>query len=82
MSQLDNDISSHVINLGTGESVSVKYLILSLYKLRNRILKTCHYNVTYVPIARQRLGKHIPAKHMYATEGCPLLGNGPVNMPP
>jgi hypothetical protein len=35
--------------------------------------------VTCIPIARQRLGKHIPAKHTRATEGRPLLGNGPVN---
>jgi hypothetical protein len=30
-------------------------------------------------IARQRLGKHIPAKRTRATEGRPLLGNGSVN---
>jgi hypothetical protein len=37
--------------------------------------------VTCIPIARQRLGKHIPAKRTHATEGRPLLGNGPVNTP-
>jgi hypothetical protein len=31
--------------------------------------------VTGIPIARQRLGKHIPARHMRATGGRPLLGN-------
>jgi hypothetical protein len=30
-----------------------------------------------IPIARQRLGKHIPAKRTHATGGRPLLGNGP-----
>jgi hypothetical protein len=38
------------------------------------------YIVTCIPIARQRLGKHISAKRMSATEGCSLLGNGPVNI--
>jgi hypothetical protein len=38
--------------------------------------------VTYIPIARQRLGKHIPAKCAHATEGRPLLDNGPINMTP
>jgi hypothetical protein len=37
------------------------------------------YTVTCIPIARQRLGKHIPAKHTGATEGGPLIGNEPVN---
>jgi hypothetical protein len=32
-----------------------------------------------IPVARQRLGKRIPAKHMHATIGSPLLGNDPVN---
>jgi hypothetical protein len=31
-----------------------------------------------MPIARQRLGKHIPATHANAIRP-PLLGNGPVN---
>jgi hypothetical protein len=35
-----------------------------------------------IPIAKQRFGKHIPAKRMRATERRPLLGNGPVNTPP
>jgi hypothetical protein len=35
--------------------------------------------VTCIPIARQRLSKHIPAKRTHVTEGRPLLGNGPVN---
>jgi hypothetical protein len=39
--------------------------------------------VTYISIARQRLGKHITAKRTHAIEGRPLLlGNGPVNKPP
>jgi hypothetical protein len=38
--------------------------------------------VTCIPIARQRNGKHIPAKRMHATEGRPLLGNGLVKTPP
>jgi hypothetical protein len=33
-------------------------------------------------ITMQQLGKHIPEKRTHATEGCPLLGNGPVNTPP
>jgi hypothetical protein len=40
------------------------------------------YTVTCIPIARQRPGKHSPAKRTRATEGRPLLGNGPVNNPP
>jgi hypothetical protein len=38
--------------------------------------------VTCIPIARQRLGKHIPSKRTCATEGRPFLGNGQVNTPP
>jgi hypothetical protein len=38
--------------------------------------------VTCIPIAMQRLGKHIPAKRTHATEGRPWLGNGPVNTLP
>jgi hypothetical protein len=37
--------------------------------------------VTCISIARQRLGKHIPAKGTRATEGRPLVDNGPVNNP-
>jgi hypothetical protein len=40
------------------------------------------YIVTYIPIARQRLSKHIAVKRTHATEGRPLLGNGSVNTPP
>jgi hypothetical protein len=36
----------------------------------------------FIPIARQRLGKHIPAKRTRATEGRSLLGNGPENISP
>jgi hypothetical protein len=37
--------------------------------------------VTCIPIARQRVDKHIPATCVHATEeGLPLLGNGAVNM--
>jgi hypothetical protein len=39
------------------------------------------YPVTCMPIARQRLGKHIPATHEN-TIGHLLLGNGQVNTPP
>jgi hypothetical protein len=39
-------------------------------------------NVTCMPISRHRHGKHIPAERTLATEGRPLLGNGPVNTPP
>jgi hypothetical protein len=35
--------------------------------------------VACIPIARQRVGKHIPATHLPATIGRPLLGNGQVN---
>jgi hypothetical protein len=38
--------------------------------------------VTCIPIARQRLGKHIQAAHEQAAIGHPLIGNGPVNTPP
>jgi hypothetical protein len=37
--------------------------------------------VKCIPISRQRLGKHIPAKRTRATEGRPLLCNGLVNKP-
>jgi hypothetical protein len=39
------------------------------------------YIVTSILIARQRLGKHIPAKRTLATIGRPMLGNGSVNKP-
>jgi hypothetical protein len=35
--------------------------------------------VTRITIARQPVGKHIPATQAQATIGHPLLGNGPVN---
>jgi hypothetical protein len=39
------------------------------------------HTVMCIPIATQRLGKHIPAIHVQATiEGHPLLGNRAVNM--
>jgi hypothetical protein len=34
------------------------------------------YTVTCIPIARQRLCKHILVTHAHATIGHPLLGNG------
>jgi hypothetical protein len=40
------------------------------------------YNMTFIPIARQRLGKHISAKRKHATEWRPLLGNGRLNTYP
>jgi hypothetical protein len=40
------------------------------------------YIVMCIPIARQRLGKHISVKCMRATEGRPLFGNRPINLPP
>jgi hypothetical protein len=33
-----------------------------------------------MPIARQRLGEHIPEVRFSTIEGHPLLGNGPINM--
>jgi hypothetical protein len=37
------------------------------------------YNiVTHMPLARQRLGKHIPEVTLSTTEGHPLLGKGPI----
>jgi hypothetical protein len=38
--------------------------------------------VTCIPIARQRLGKHILATNKHATIGYPLLGNETVKTPP
>jgi hypothetical protein len=35
--------------------------------------------VTCISNTRQRLGKRIPATHVHATQGGPLLGNGPIN---
>jgi hypothetical protein len=43
---------------------------------------TSIYIMTCIPIASQRLGKHIPAKRMRATEEYPLLSNGPLDTPP
>jgi hypothetical protein len=37
------------------------------------------YIVKCIPIARQRVGKHIPATHENATIGCILLGNNALN---
>jgi hypothetical protein len=38
------------------------------------------YNIiTYITIARQRLGKRILVTQVHATRGNPLLGNDPVN---
>jgi hypothetical protein len=39
------------------------------------------YIVMYIPIARQRVGKHIAETQANATIGHPLLGNGPVTHP-
>jgi hypothetical protein len=36
-------------------------------------------SVTYIPIARQRVGKHIPTTHKHTTIGRNLVGNGAVN---
>jgi hypothetical protein len=38
-----------------------------------------YYIVICIPITRQRLGKHIPAKRTHATIGRQLIVNGPVN---
>jgi hypothetical protein len=35
--------------------------------------------VTCIPIARQRVGRHIPAIHVHTRIGCLLLGKGAVN---
>jgi hypothetical protein len=35
--------------------------------------------VTHMPIARQRLGKHIPEITFSTIQGHPLRGNGPIN---
>jgi hypothetical protein len=47
-------------------------------------LTTCNLIgiVTCIPIAKQRLGRYIPAKSTRATEGRSLLSNGPVDTPP
>jgi hypothetical protein len=37
------------------------------------------HTVTCIPVARQWLGKWIPATHVHATIECPLLCNGSVN---
>jgi hypothetical protein len=42
-------------------------------------LTILYSTVTCIRIARKRVGRHIPATHMNATIGHPLLGNGPVN---
>jgi hypothetical protein len=41
----------------------------------------CIYIATCIPIAKQRFGKHIPAKITHATEGRLLLDNGAANTP-
>jgi hypothetical protein len=58
------------------------YVILQKLALLQSSVIGCHYIVTCIPTARQRLGKHIAAKRTHATEGRPMLGNEPVNTPP
>jgi hypothetical protein len=60
-----------------------QYVILVLCSDERKSLYLFNFlhNATYISIARQRLGRHIPAKRMDAT-GRSLLGNGPVNMSP
>jgi hypothetical protein len=48
---------------------------------KSSINKYENNTVTCIPFARQRLGKHIPAKGTHATIRRPLLGNGQVNAP-
>jgi hypothetical protein len=38
------------------------------------------HTVTHMPIAKQRLGKHIPEINLSMIEGRPLLDNRPINM--
>jgi hypothetical protein len=52
---------------------SVHYFRLVLSEVR--IVDT----ETHMPIARQRLGKHIPEVTLSTIEGHPSLGNGPIN---
>jgi hypothetical protein len=47
-----------------------------IYRLKQRMNLNI---VTCIAIAKQRLDKRIPATHVHATIGSPLLGNGPVN---
>jgi hypothetical protein len=49
--------------------------MLRVYKDR----KAHKYIVTHMPIARQRLAKHIPEITLSTIEGHALLGNGPIN---
>jgi hypothetical protein len=43
------------------------------------VLDKRQHIVTYMPIARQRFGKHIPEVTLSTIEGHPLLGNEPLN---
>jgi hypothetical protein len=58
------------------------YVIRQKLALLQSSVIGCHYILMCIPIARQRLGKNIPVKRTHATEGRPLLGNGPVHTPP
>jgi hypothetical protein len=75
-------------NLGVSQVVrlcvyrSVHNLFIHSVSYFMRFVYLCQYIVTCIPIARQRLGIHIPKKRTRATEGSPLLGNGPVNTSP
>jgi hypothetical protein len=56
------------------EPVLYTRILLSYSTLEEICIVTC------TPIARQRLGKRIPATHVHATIELLLLGNGAANM--
>jgi hypothetical protein len=39
----------------------------------------CFYIMTFIPTAKQRVGKHVSATRAHATIEHPVLGNGPAN---
>jgi hypothetical protein len=58
----------------------IRKQIIQILELYNNSCKI--KTVTCIPIARQRLNKHIPATRIQAAIGHPLLGNGSVMKPP
>jgi hypothetical protein len=83
ISEAENENLRHSTQSDSSNNISrlqILLITLSIFEITysNRRLFILHI-VTCIPIARQRLGKHIPATQEQATIGYPLLCNRPVN---
>jgi hypothetical protein len=65
------DVLNTVLVFADGNGKSWKHLDATLWRMNMEILRLvdvinyfCVYTVTCIPIARQRLGKHVPAVSM------------------